>query len=109
VSTRTGGPSAPDDLHQAHCDREIPQETEISDAETLRTKAALSCFPPGLETGARLRKAATPRHFRRQLGKSPFAGTAWWRRQLTATRLGKANSLFIRELTGNFSKMGPFG
>jgi hypothetical protein len=61
--------------------RQIPKETEISDAETFRTKAALSGFLPGLETGARLRKAATPRHFRRQPGKSPFAGTGWWARQ----------------------------
>ena len=60
---------------------EIAEETEISDAETLRTKAALSCVLPGLETGARLRKAATPRHFPRQPGKSPFGGTAWWARE----------------------------
>jgi hypothetical protein len=50
-------------------------------AETLRTKEALSCFLPGLETSAWLRKAATPRHFRHQPGKSPFGGTAWWSRQ----------------------------
>ena len=84
---------------------EIPKETEISGAETLRTKATLSRFLPGLETDARLRKAATPRHFRRSPGKSSFAETAWWRRQLIATGLGKPNSLLTGKLTGNFAKM----
>jgi hypothetical protein len=53
-------------------------DVTVTDVETLRTKRVLSCFLPGLETGARLRKAATPRHFRRQPGKSPFGGTGWW-------------------------------
>jgi len=61
--------------------QKIPKETEISDAETLRTKATLSCYLPGLETRAPLRKAPTPRHFGYQPGKSPFGGTAWWSRQ----------------------------
>jgi hypothetical protein len=61
--------------------RPTQKETEISDAETVRTKAAFSCFLSRMETHARLRKAATPRHFRRQPGKSPFGWTRWWARE----------------------------
>jgi hypothetical protein len=60
---------------------EFPKETEIGEVETLGAKgpfAASTCDP---ETGARSRKAAIPRHFAHEPGKSPFGGTGWWTRQ----------------------------
>jgi hypothetical protein len=41
-------------IRQNSDDREIPKETEISDAETLRTKAAFSCVLLGWTAVIRL-------------------------------------------------------
>jgi len=86
----------------------IPKETEIRDAETLGTKAALACFLPGLETGAPLRKAATPRDFQRQPGKSPFGGD--WVVAEAADRNASRQAEFPanRENNREFFNFGPF-
>src|SRR5580700_1559806 len=77
---------------------EFPKETEIGEVETLGAKgpfAASTCDP---ETGARSRKAAIPRHFAHEPGKSPFGGTGWWAREdgkpLRSTHC--SNHYFIR-------------